>query len=51
MGAAGASTVCAGRRGDELRRAEEEVKRESGDVVIRDKEAEAVGDGDALEPR
>ena len=51
VGAARASTVCAGRCGNQLRRAEKEIEGESSDIVIRDKEAEAVGDGDALEPR
>ena len=51
MSAAGTSTVRTGRGSDELRRAEEEVKGEGGDIVVRNQDAEAVGDRDALEPR
>ena len=46
-----AQSVRTGRGGNELRRAEEEIKGEGGDIVVRNQEAEAVGDRDALEPR
>ena len=39
-----AQSVRTGRGGNELRRAEEEIKGEGGDIVVRNQEAEAVGD-------
>ena len=44
-------TMCADRGSKQLRRTEEEVKGESSDVVVGHQEAEAVRDGDSLEPR
>ena len=49
MSAASTSTVRTGRGSDELRRAEEEVKGEGGDIVSRQelRSGKAVGDRDA----
>ena len=46
MRAPGTSAVCAGGRRDELRRTEEEVQGEGGDIVVGNQETEAVRDGD-----